>query len=98
VNRKLPTIASFDTRADSNGIFHIFQFFLSETRICHRMARLAAGRAPGNPGTSASLLFHILHTQAEKADPARSRSTDKGDTTRVFFSQRTILDIFKVIP
>ncbi len=51
------------------------------------MAYLSVGHAPGNPGTSATQPFHSLHTQAEKVDPARSRSTDKADMTKVFDSQ-----------
>lgn len=59
--------------------------------MCHRMARLAVGHVPGNPGTSATLFFHSPHTQAEKVNPVRSRSTDKDDTTKVSDSQILII-------
>jgi hypothetical protein len=62
VYRKPPMIASFDTRADSNGIFHRFQLFLLGSRIYRKMARLAAGHVPGNPDTSAIPVFHNPHT------------------------------------
>jgi hypothetical protein len=62
--------------------FHIF----------HRTVRGCAGRVLDNPGTSAIPPFHIPHKLAGRANPAHSRSIDKGDTTRVSCSQRVGID------
>lgn len=94
MNQKPPTISSCDTGAELTDISHKDLPLWLEYRIYHRMASECAGRAAGSQGTIAIPHFHSLRKRAETVNPAPSRSTDVGDTTRVSSSRRTILAVY----